>query len=253
VTLAWVATWLPVRPRVGWTAAGLLAVAVSYEVAWVVVQHARGVPAHFNDTTVLDERLFIAGAVMVAVAIGVIAAMTLAAFARTTAPAPMALAIRAGLVGLLAAQASGVWILLHGLALVEDDADPLVQSMSTYGAAGQLKFAHAVPMHAVQVLAVLAWLLSRSGLPQRRQTQLVALAVVGYGGLVGVALGRTGLGLAPVGRLDAWTLGYLLAAALLAVPAVTAVAAVTTRRRHPPSPRDRPDAAADHDPAATGR
>jgi hypothetical protein len=253
VTLAWVATWLPVRPRVGWTAAGLLAVAVSYEVAWVAVQHARGVPAHFNDTTVLDERLFIAGAVMVAVAIGVIAAMTLAAFARTTAPAPMALAIRAGLVGLLAAQASGVWILLHGLALVEDDADPLVQSMSTYGAAGQLKFAHAVPMHAIQVLAVLAWLLSRSGLPQRRQTQLVALAVVGYGGLVGVALGRTGLGLAPVGRLDAWTLGYLLAAALLAVPAVTAVAAVTTRRRHPPSPRDRPDAAADHDPAATGR
>jgi hypothetical protein len=85
VTLAWVATWLPVRPRVGWTAAGLLAVAVSYEVAWVVVQHARGVPAHFNDTTVLDERLFIAGAVMVAVAIGVIAAMTLAAFLHITA------------------------------------------------------------------------------------------------------------------------------------------------------------------------
>jgi hypothetical protein len=32
----------------------------------------------FNDTTVLDERLFIAGAVMAAVAIAVIAAMTLA-------------------------------------------------------------------------------------------------------------------------------------------------------------------------------
>jgi hypothetical protein len=80
VTLAWVATWLPVRPRVGWTAAGLLGAAVSYEVAWVVVQRARGVPAHFNDTTPLDERLFIAGAVMVTIAIVVIAAMTLAAF-----------------------------------------------------------------------------------------------------------------------------------------------------------------------------
>jgi hypothetical protein len=44
----------------------------------------------FNDTTVLDERLFIAGAVMAAVAIAVIAAMTLAAFLRTTAPAPLA-------------------------------------------------------------------------------------------------------------------------------------------------------------------
>jgi hypothetical protein len=108
VTLAWVATYLPVRRAIGWTAAGLLGAAVSYEVAGVVVQHARGVPAHFNDTTPLDERLFIAGAVMVAVAIGVIAAMTLAAFVRTSAPAPMAVAIRWGLVGLLAAQLTGV-------------------------------------------------------------------------------------------------------------------------------------------------
>jgi hypothetical protein len=51
---------------------------------------------------------------MVAIAIGVIAAMTLAAFLHTTAPVPLALAIRAGLVGLLAAQASGVWMLCTG-------------------------------------------------------------------------------------------------------------------------------------------
>jgi hypothetical protein len=178
LTLAWVASYLPVRPAVGWVAAGLLGAASSYEVAWVSVQHARGVPAHFNDTTPLDERLFIAGAVMVAIAIAVIAAMTLAAFVRTMAPAPMAVAIRAGLVGLLAAQATGVWMLGHGLALVDADTDPTLQSMSTFGAAGQMKVAHAVPMHAIQVLAVLAWWLSRSGLGQRRQTQLVALAVV---------------------------------------------------------------------------
>jgi hypothetical protein len=235
VTLGWVATWLPVRPRLGWLAAGLLCAAVSYEVAWVTVQHARGVPAHFNDTTALDERLFVGGAVMVAVAIAVIAAMTLAAFVRTTAPAPMAVAIRWGLVGLLAAQASGVWMLGHGLALVDADADPLRQSMSTVGAAGSMKFAHAVPMHAIQVLAVLAWLLSRSGLPQRRQTQLVALAVVGYAGLFAVALARTTAGLAPLELLDAWTLGYLVAAVLLAVPAVAAVAA---HSRRAPSAKD---------------
>jgi len=77
------------------------------------------VPSHFNDTTVLEERLFTLGAVMVAIAILVIAAMTLAAFVRTSAPAPMALAIRDGLVGLLAAQATGLWMLLHGLALLQ--------------------------------------------------------------------------------------------------------------------------------------
>jgi hypothetical protein len=141
-------------------------------------------------------------------------------------------------VGLLAAQATGLWMLLHGLRLLDADADPLAQSMSTYGAAGQLKFAHAVPMHAIQVLVVLAWLLARSGLPQRRQTQLVALGVVGYGGLFGVALGRTTAGLAPVELLDAWTFGYLLAAALLAVPVVAAVAAVAAHRRHGPFLKD---------------
>jgi hypothetical protein len=196
------------------------------------------VPAHFNDTTPLDERLFIAGAVMVAIAIAVIAAMTLTAFVRISAPPPMALAIRAGLVGLLAAQATGVWMLDHGLALLDADADPTTQSMSTVGAAGSMKFAHAVPMHAIQVLAVLAWLLSRSGLPQRRQTRLVALAVVGYGGLFGVALWRTSSGLGPVAPLDASTLGYLLAAALMAAAAVAAVAAITAHHRRAPAPQD---------------
>jgi hypothetical protein len=156
LTLAWVATWLPVGPAVGWAAAGLLGAATTYEVAWVTVQHARGVPAHFNDTTVPDERRFLAGAVLVAVAIGVIAAITLAAFLGTTAPAPLAVAVRWGLVGLLAAQASGGWLRGHGLGLVVADADPLVRSMSTVGAAGSLKFAHAVPMHAIQVLVGLA-------------------------------------------------------------------------------------------------
>jgi hypothetical protein len=174
---------------------------------------------------------------MVAVAIGVIAAMTLAAFLRTSAPAPMAVAVRAGLVGLLAAQASGGWMLGHGLALLEDDADPLLQSMSTDAAAGSMKFAHAVPMHAIQVLAALAGLLSLSGQSQRRQTQLVALAVVGYAGLFAVALARTTFGLTPVGWLDASTFGYLLAAALLAAPAAVAITAVTAHSRHAPSPK----------------
>jgi hypothetical protein len=230
LTLGWVGSYLPVRRTIGWIAAGLLCAATSYEVAWVVLQHARGVPAHFNDTTALDERLFTAGAVMVAIAIGVIAAMTLAALVRSSAPAPMALAIRSGLVGLLAAQVTGVWMLLHGLALLDTDADPAISSMSTVGAAGSMKFTHAVPMHAIQVLALLAWLLWRSPLPQRRQLQLVALAAVGYAGLVGVALLRTTSGLAPVKLLDASTLGYLIAAAFLAAPAV---AAATGHHRRP--------------------
>jgi hypothetical protein len=92
ITLAWVTGHLRITDRTRWLLLGPLAAADTYEVAWVTLQHGRGLPAHFNDTTVLDERLFIAGAVMVAIAIVVIAVMTLAAFVRTSAPAPMALA-----------------------------------------------------------------------------------------------------------------------------------------------------------------
>ena len=114
ITLAWVTGHLRITDRTRWLLLGPLTAATSYEVAWVSIQHA-----HFNDTTPLDERLFVAGAVMVAIAI-------------------------AGL---------------------------------------------------------LAGLLSLSGQSQRRQTQLVAVAVVGYAGLFGVALGRTSSGLGPVAPL----------------------------------------------------
>lgn len=223
-TLAWAAAYLPARRGPGWILSILLCITTTYEVAWVSVQHARGIPSHYNDTTTLDENLFIAGAVAVAVTIVVIAAITLAAFIGTTAPTPMAWAIRSGLLVLLAAQLVGLWMLLHGLSLLDEDTSPLTQSMSTNGAAGSMKFAHAVPMHAIQVLGVLAWLLSLSGLTQRRQLHLVALAVSGYVALFAIALLRTAAGEAPFDLLSAATAGYLVAALLLAGPAVVAVA-----------------------------
>lgn len=228
-TLAWVAAYLPVRRGIGWALSVVLCVSTGYEVAWVSVQHTRGVPSHFNDTNALDLGLFIMGAVAVAAAILVIVAVTGAAFIRARAPAPMALAIRSGLVALLGAQAVGLWMLLHGLSLLDGDVTPLTRSMSTYGAAGAMKFAHFVPMHAIQLLAVVAWLLSLSGLTGRRQLRLVALSVVGYAGLFGIALLRTVAGAPPFDPLSASTAGYLAAIALLAGPAVVALAGTYRR------------------------
>ena len=51
--------------------------------------------------------------------------------------------------------------------------------------------------------------------------------MVGYAGLFGVALGRTSSGLAPVGLLDLWALGYLLASVLLVAGAMIARASIT--------------------------
>jgi hypothetical protein len=234
LTLGWVSSYLPVRRAVGWIASGLLCASTTAEVTWVTVQHARGVPSHFNTATPLDSALFTAGGAAIAVTILVIIAMTLAVFVRTTAPAPMAWALRAGLVALLAAQAIGAWMIVHGLSLLDTGATPLTESMSTYGADGAMKFAHAVPMHALQVFGALAWLLTFSTLSRRRQLLLVAMAITGYAGLFAIALVRTADGLAPFSPLNLSTLIYLLPAALLAA---SAVAAVTQVRRAAVTPR----------------
>jgi hypothetical protein len=232
-TLGWVATHLPARPRTGWVAACLLCTSTTLEVAWVSLQHARGVPSHFNTSTSLDYGLFVMGGVAIAVTVLVTAAMALAAFTRSTAAPPMAWAIRSGLVALLAAQAVGVWMVAHGLTLVDAGADPRTRSMTTYGEAGAMKVAHFVPMHAIQVFVVLAWLLSWSGLPQGRQVRLVALAVIGYAGMFGVVLARTVAGVGPFDLRSGSVAGFLVAVGLLAVPVVAAVASVGRRGATP--------------------
>jgi hypothetical protein len=230
VTLAWVAGYLPMRRRTGWIASVLLCASTALEVAWVSLQHARGVPSHFNNATALDQGLFIMGGVAIAVTLLVVVAMAVAAFARTTAPPPLALAIRSGLLALVVAMAVGVWMIVHGISLVNAGADPATQSMSTYGDAGAMKDAHAVPMHAIQVFLVLAWLLGFSGLRQRTRTRLVGLAVAGYAGLFAVVLLRTAGGLPPFLLDSASTVVYLLTSGLLAATMAIAVVSVSRRR-----------------------
>ncbi|GAB3426400.1 hypothetical protein [Flindersiella endophytica] len=197
ITLGWVATQVRLPRRLGWIAAIVLCVSTTYEVAWVVVQHARGVPSHFNDATPLDERVFELGAVAIVATILVIVALTVVAFVRPATTAPMALAIRAGLVALLVAQATGLWMVVHGLSVRDSGVSMLSDSLTTYGAAGAMKVAHAVPMHAIQVFCGVAWLLSFSRRPAHRQFWLVAATIAVYAGLVGVTIVRTTSGLAP--------------------------------------------------------
>jgi hypothetical protein len=230
-TMAWVATYLPRRQAIGWTLAGTLAISTTAEVVWVSVQHARGVPAHFNTATDVDFAMFIGGAVAVGITIVVLATVAIASFSAMSAPAPMALAIRSGMVALLAAQAVGAWYLAHGLSLLDAGADPLTQSMSTYGAAGAMKFAHAVPMHAIQVLGAVALSLSFSNLNTRRQLRLVASAVTGYAGILAVVLVRTARGLSPFDLFDVSTVLYVIAGGLLLAPMVVAAGAAARRYR----------------------
>lgn len=167
------------------------------ETAVITVQRWRGVPSHFNNATPLDSRLFGAmGTAIIVIALAILIT-TVRAFRRTSLPAGMALAVRAGLVLLVIGQALGAAIIQHGSAKVA--ADPAtIDTASVVGAAGQLKVPHAVALHGVQVLPVLAWLLSAVAITEARRVQIVATAALGYAGLVAVSALQAFRGTAPV-------------------------------------------------------
>lgn len=184
ISISWVMTYLPMRPRVGWLLAGVLGIANLGEVLWVSDQQWRGVPSHFNDDTALDEVLFLSAGVLIGFAFLVIIVVTIWAFVRMSAPSSMTLAIRAGLLLLTASQ-------FFGLAMVLNDGN-------TIGEAGAMKVPHGLALHGLQILPILAGALTLSAWSERQRTGIVLIASVGYAGLVTVTAARAFAGMDPV-------------------------------------------------------
>jgi hypothetical protein len=220
ITLAWVAGHLRVSDRARWLLLGPLAVADAYEVVWVAVQRWRGVVSHFNFDTSLDTGLFLAGGVAIAVTVTVTLILTVLAFTAIQATPSMTLAIRAGLLILLVAQAVGGWMIQHGVGPASDGA---TTGLTTFGVAGVMKVPHAVAIHAIQVLPTLAWLLSFTTLGERRRVTLMGIAILGYVALVVVSLIQTAAGMAPLDVGVVAVVLYLLGVGLLGVAFLTAL------------------------------
>jgi hypothetical protein len=231
ITLAWVAGQLQISDRTRWLLLGPLAVADTYEVVWVSVQRWRGVASHFNFATPLDTWLFLAGGVAIAVTVTVIVVLTVLAFTAMRATPSMTLAIRAGLLILLVAQAVGGWMVQHGVGPASDGA---TIGLTTFGAAGVMKVPHAVAIHAIQVLPALAWLLSFAAIAERRRVSLVGTAILGYVALVVVSLIQTATGMAPLDVGVATGVLYLLGIGLLGIAFVAALLALRNRTHRAP-------------------
>lgn len=194
LTVAWIATFLGLGRRAGWWLLGTFGVAMTLEVAWVTLQAWRGVPSHFAQNG-LDEVLFALAGVTIAVVGVLVVVVTLLAFRRLEATPSMALAIRVGLVLLLAGQALGGAIIANGIGI---DRPPTEVDLAVFGAAGSLKIPHAAALHAVQVLPLLAWLLSFTVWAEGRRVGVVATGAAGYGFLVAASAVQTFSGLAPL-------------------------------------------------------
>jgi hypothetical protein len=118
----------------------------------------------------------------------------------------------------------------HGLGVAETGQ---TDGLTTFGQAGVMKVPHAVSMHAIQVLPILAWLLGFAAVAERRRLVLLRAATAGYLALVAVSLLQTAAGSAPLDVGVAAAALYLLGVVLLGVAFLAALLAL----RHPtPAP-----------------
>ena len=155
---------------------GVFAGACVLETFLVSMQTWRGVPSHFNVETPFDaavaQTLAVGGFALVAV----IVTLTILAFRDRTPSRPvLRQAIRAGLVALVTAQVAGAVMIGTGVRLVIQGNPGLA-----YTASGWLKPVHAVLMHGILVLPLLAWLISKTHWDEDTQVRAARASIIVY-------------------------------------------------------------------------
>jgi hypothetical protein len=172
--VTWVSAYLRLTERRRTVLLSVFAADCVVEVTGISVQAWRHVPSHFNTagalSTVIASLLAVGGGVLIVV----LGALAVAAFRTPTAPA-MQLALRAGFGLLLAGLAAGVAMIVRAQLLSRGG-----DVQAAYDHAGFLKWFHAVTLHAVLVLPLLAWWTNRAGYDQAGSVRLVRQGVGCY-------------------------------------------------------------------------
>ncbi len=172
ITIVWVSSFVRLGTRTRTMLLAVFTLACVVETALVSVQAWRGVPSHFNLETPFDARIARTLAIGGGVLIAIIVTFTIAAFRNNPqVPPSLRVAVRIGFVLLVISLAVGGLMIAKGMALVFAGFAP-----TAYATAGSLKPIHAVTMHAILVLPLLAWLLSFVDWPERRRVVAVLVA-----------------------------------------------------------------------------
>src|SRR5262245_51046774 len=184
INLTLIASWISLTNRKRTVLLGIFAAACVLETTLVSMQAWRGVPSHFNTETPFDaavaQTLAVGGFALVAV----IVALTVSAFRdRTPLPPVVRQAIRAGLIALVGAQVAGALMIATGVRLVISGSPTLA-----YATGGWLKPVHAVLMHGILVLPLLAWAVSKSHWDEGTQARVMRAGLVIYAAVIVVAV-----------------------------------------------------------------
>ena len=215
---------------------GLFGLANAVEVGLVTLQAWRRQPSHFNTELLLDASIFAAMGISVAVIASVIIAVAIWSLRSLDATPSLGLAIRSGLLLLVASQVLGYAIIDNGLGILEDEGveTPVetARDLSHLGEEGALKVPHAVTIHGLQVLPGLAWLTQFTRWSERRRTRIVATTAVAYAGLCFVSGWQAFHGTATI-ALDPGISAVAAVSVLLVIAAFVAVLLAVVREGGP--------------------
>ncbi|MBT2477683.1 hypothetical protein J7E94_05210 [Streptomyces sp. ISL-94] len=240
LTLAWMHSLLTRGRRVGWWAGTVVVAASVIEMAVIVGQVVRGKRSHFNQETPLDSALFSLMGMTIVVLWLATLVMAVVLWRQPLADRATSWAIRLGsviglaglAVGFLmvrpteAQRAAGISDTVGAHSVGVPDGGPHLPVTGWAATGGDLRIAHFVGMHALQLLPLLALALTfaagRYGWAARAavRTRLVVVAGAGYAGLVALTTWQALRGQALTSP-DGLTLG---AAAGLAVAVALGVA-----------------------------
>jgi hypothetical protein len=238
-TLHWMLTFIPERPRfvaaISW---GVL-LALGLEMVLIVMQVMRNTTSHFNQVTPFDAAVFSTMGALIAGLwlLNAIVAFLLAR--RHFAEAPIVWGVRLGLVAgllgmavaflmtlptpeqdaLMAATGSSAIVGAHAVGVVDGGPGLPVVGWSTEG--GDLRVAHFVGLHALQVLPLVGIALvylAPAWLPMRDRSRLVGITAVFWIALIILLTWQALRGQSLV-RPDALTLMALLALVAMAAGA----------------------------------
>lgn len=189
------------------------------EVALICLQQWRGVASHFNSMADFDANVLFAIKSLAVIFSAAILLLTWQTIFHAVGRPDTVLAAKAGMVFLVVACALGFLIEVQGEMQLAKGESP-----TEYLQAGILKFAHGMPMHAIQVFPVVSLILLRIGIDERLRVTCVWAMISGFSLLTLFSLVQTFRGRA---RLDVDPLsGGLMVAALLcfSVPLIVALA-----------------------------
>ncbi|MDQ3734953.1 MAG: hypothetical protein M3400_13355 [Actinomycetota bacterium] len=232
-TLGWVIDRLSPRPRLERVLGITLAGSGLLEVALITVQAWRGVPSHFNYTTVEDTIVFVAMGLSIAVLSMGLLVTTVWTFVAPPSDRTLRLAVRAGMILILSGLGIGQWIIELGNDFFEQF--DRVPDTVVAGAAGAPTFPHAMGFHGIQVFVLAALITSFLGVEVRAAQRVLRLVVAGYSVLLVWSVVQAAGGAAPLDLLRPSTLLAVIGLGLLAASAVLLL--IGWRRRAAPDPQ----------------